>query len=84
MFASLPEAIQKLAEGAFEMFLSDPNHRSLRKKTLKDSSASSHIPGSESVRVTLSYRAIFIVDPVSNINVWYWIGNQSDYDKFIG
>jgi hypothetical protein len=78
----LPEAIVKLAERAFEVFLRDPLAPALHNHELEDSGKGQHRSGSRSVYVNLRYRAIYVVD--DNVNVWYWIGSHEDYNNFTG
>lgn len=78
----LPAHIQELAQAAFELFLEDPSHTSLRHHALKDTDKGRHRAGSFSVSITMRYRAIYVRD--GETNVWYWIGSHSDYDRFTG
>jgi hypothetical protein len=71
-----------LAVAAFELFLEDPSHPSLRHHPLGDNKKGQHKSGSFSVSITLRYRAIYTKD--GDTNVWYWIGSHSDYNAFIG
>jgi hypothetical protein len=49
---------------------------------LKDTKKGEHVPDSVSISITMQYRAIFVV--VDGINVWYWIGSHSEYNRFTG
>ena len=80
----LPVEIQTLAEQAFELFLRDPAHPSLRNHELAATAKGRHKKGSRSVSITMKYRAIYLVDEQTSTNVWYWIGSHTDYDTFIG
>jgi hypothetical protein len=82
MFARLPEEIQGLANGAFEMFQENPAHNALRHHALGDNNRGKHRERSFSVSITMQYRAVYTRD--GDTNVWYWIGTHSDYDTFIG
>jgi hypothetical protein len=78
----LPEEIQELAEAAFDRFVEDPSHPSLRHHALKETKKGRHRSASFSVSITMQYRAIYARD--GDTNVWYWIGTHADYDAFIG
>jgi hypothetical protein len=82
MLAALPAHIQAAATAAFGMFLIDPQHPALRSHPLYPTKKGQHWPGSISVSVTISYRAIYVVR--NGVNLWYWIGSHADYDKFVG
>lgn len=71
-----------IVEAAYRKFLENPNHQSLHRKELHDTHRGQHRRGSWSVRVTLKYRAIYVLD--GDTNVWYWIGSHSDYNIFTG
>jgi len=80
--AALPKNVQELAQRAYELFLANPQHPTLRLHRLEDNRQGSHQPHSFSVSVTRIYRAIYVVDGPTN--VWYWIGTHADYDHFTG
>jgi hypothetical protein len=82
LFDALPAEIQQAAVAAFGMFLLNPQHPALRTHELKPTKKGQHLPGSVSVSITLSYRAIYVVN--NGVNVWYWIGTHADYDRLIG
>ena len=82
LFSRLPETIQQAALDAFEQFLLNPMHPSLRPHELKDGGRGKHQVASRSVSITNSYRAIYVVD--GTVNVWYWIGSHSDYNTITG
>lgn len=81
---ALPVFAQVLAQAAYEEFVRNPNHPSLRWHKLEDRKASSHKPDSYSVSVSRSYRAIYYIDAGTGTNVWYWIGTHGDYDTYTG
>ncbi len=81
-FQRLPSQIQEVARAAFEAFLLNPNHPSLRLHSLTASHRAKHVSGSFSVSITMKYRAIFVV--YKNENVWYWIGTHAEYNHFTG
>lgn len=80
--ARLPPHIQRAAQQAFEAFVANPRHPALNDHPLGDTSRGRHRIGSRSVRVTRSYRAIYVIDGPTT--VWYWIGSHEDYNNFIG
>ncbi len=82
MFEALSPALQRNANAAFQMFLENPDHPSLRRHQLQDTHRGRHRSGSWSVSINLQYRAIYVVD--GDTNVWYWIGSHSDYNALTG
>ena len=82
MLQGLPPQVQKQSQGAFELFLTNPSHPSLRWHRLKDNDKGSHRDGTISVSVNMQYRSLYLED--ANENVWYWIGTKADHDVFTG
>jgi hypothetical protein len=82
LFGRLPDHVQQLAVAAFELFLEDPSHPSLRHHPLGDNKKGQHRSGSFSVSINLRYRAIYVRD--GDTDVWYWVGSHSDYNAFTG
>jgi hypothetical protein len=82
MFERLPQQIQQIAEGAFQLFVQDAEHPSLCAHALDDTKRGRHRAGSVSVSITRRYRAIYVVD--GGVNIWYWIGSHADYDNYTG
>lgn len=82
MLQALPAEIQYLTQLAFEQFVIDPSHRSLRHHELRSTRRANHREGSCSVSITRFYRAIYIKD--GQTNVWYWVGSHADYNAFTG
>lgn len=72
---SLPKEIQKKARASYKMWRDNPAHPSLHFKRVKDNKPV------YSVRVTLDYRAIGLLE--EDTVTWFWIGKHSDYDKFL-
>ncbi len=70
LFAELPDEIQKLARGNYELLIADPKHPSLHFKK---------VGPYWSVRIGLGYRALGT--PVGDGILWVWIGTHADYDK---
>lgn len=82
LFGRLPARIQVLARQKFQLFLTDPAHRSLRVHRLQDTSRPGVVDDSFSVSINMQYRAIYCV--VGDTNVWYWIGSHAEYDTLLG
>jgi hypothetical protein len=71
----LPHAVQDRARRAYEVFLKDPRHPSLRFKRVH---ADQPI---FSVRITLDHRALGILEGEDMI--WFWIGSHADYERML-
>jgi len=74
-FAELPADVRKQARQAYQLFIENPHHPSLRFKS---------IPPTRpifSVRIGLNYRAVGIRE--GDDIIWYWIGSHAEYDKLI-
>jgi hypothetical protein len=82
LFAGLPDHVQAASRAAYRQFVLDPATPSLRYHELAKSHRGQHRDGSRSVSVTLRYRAIYYKE--GDVNIWYWIGTHSDYDRFTG
>ena len=85
----LPSHIQDRFESLFQAFQNDPNDPVLQTEPLHDSRKGKHRNGSRSVRITLRYRAIYVIDRGEDGTEeeqysWYWIGSREDYGSFIG
>ncbi|MBX3036465.1 MAG: hypothetical protein KF758_06095 [Anaerolineales bacterium] len=74
-FAELPVDVRKQARQAYRLFINNPNHPSLRFKSIHSTRPI------YSVRIGRSYRAVGILE--ENDIIWYWIGSHADYDKLI-
>jgi len=74
-FAELPADVQKQARQAYRLFRENPQHPSLRFKSIHPSRPI------YSVRISMDYRAIGIRNDSDMI--WYWIGSHAEYDKLI-
>lgn len=72
-FSELPADVRKQARQAYRLFMENPNHPSLRFKSIHPTRPI------YSVRIGLNYRAVGIRDGQDII--WYWIGSHADYDK---
>ena len=71
-FENLPEPIQKLSKGNFELLKTNPLHPSLHFKK---------IGKLWSVRVGMNHRALAIEDDEDFI--WVWIGAHDEYEQMI-
>ncbi len=78
----LPKTIRRIVDAQFEQFLKYMYHPSLNNESIEDNKRGRHRNGSRSVRITLRYRALYVVD--GDMNVWYWVGSHEDYNDFIG
>jgi hypothetical protein len=72
-FDALPAEVQKLATRNFELLKQNPQHPSLRFKS---------VGKFRSVRVGLHYRALGVA--VGDDVQWFWIGSHAEYDKLVG
>ena len=72
-FVSLPMTIQRSARLAYKLFLSDPQHPSLRFKKLAG------YDDLWSVRITGGYRAIGRWR--GDVILWFFIGSHANYQK---
>ncbi len=74
MYRSLDKTIQRRAKKAYHLWAENPFHPSLRFKCIN---AEESI---WSVRITLGYRAIGILE--DDTVIWFWIGGHDDYERF--
>jgi len=71
-YAKLPRNVQRLADSNFALLKDNPNHPSLRLKTIGDL---------WSVRIGLHYRALAV--EAEDGLIWFWIGSHAAYDNMI-
>jgi len=71
----LPRQIQRQARDAYELFLQNPNHPSLRFKLVHPRKAI------YSVRISRAYRALGVCE--DDVVIWFWIGSHDDYERLI-
>ncbi len=71
----LPSHVRQQARDAYRFFASNPNHPSLDFKQV------SRRRPVYSVRVSIDYRALGVVDEEEI--VWFWIGPHHEYDKLL-
>lgn len=74
-YRELPEAVREAARKAYRLFRENPNHPSLQFKKIH---AREPI---YSVRVTLGYRALALVE--NDDVTWFWIGSHADYERLL-
>jgi hypothetical protein len=67
--------VQKQAHAAYDLFVRDPRHPSLRFKQINQD------PPIYSAHVGIGYRAVGVFD--GDTIVWYWIGTHAEYDQLI-
>ena len=70
---SLPDHIRQPARKAFFLWKQSPVHSSLHFTCVNQEERV------WSVRITLGYRALGIVD--GDTVMWFWIGNHQDYER---
>lgn len=74
-YRELPEPAREAARKAYRLFQENPNHPSLQFKKIH---ARQPI---YSVRITLGYRALALVE--NDDVTWFWIGSHADYDRLL-
>jgi hypothetical protein len=74
-YRELPEPVRVAARKAYQLFRQNPSHPSLQFKKIH---ATEPI---YSVRVTLGYRALALVE--NDDVTWFWIGSHADYDRLL-
>lgn len=70
----LEKDVRERARKAYRLWSENPFHPSLHFKCINTEEAL------WSVRVTLSYRAVGILE--DDTVTWFWIGNHDNYEKF--
>jgi len=74
-YRDLPSEIQDAARKAYRLFRENAGHPSLHFKRVHDRDPV------YSVRVTLGYRALGLVE--GDEVTWFWIGTHADYDRLL-
>ena len=74
-YRGLPDDIKERARAAYQRFQENPAHPGLRFKKIHETEPI------YSVRVTLNYRALGLLE--ADEIVWFWIGSHADYDRLI-
>ena len=73
-YRELPPEIKELARKAYGLFHDNPRHPSLQFKKVHEDSI-------DSVRVTLGYRALSLLEDEEV--TWFWIGTHAEYDRLL-
>jgi mRNA-degrading endonuclease RelE of RelBE toxin-antitoxin system len=73
-YKKLDETVRNRAKKAFVLWIENPFHPSLHFKCVNSEEEI------WSVRITLNYRALGILD--GDTVTWFWIGNHKDYEKY--
>jgi hypothetical protein len=74
-YGALPAEIRKQARDSHSLFVINPYHPSLHFKRIHSTRPI------YSVRVSLDYRAVGIVD--GDEITWFWIGSHAEYDELV-
>ncbi len=72
----MPANVRTAGKKAFRLWRRSPFHPSLHFKCIDTDE------NIWSVRVTIGYRAISVMD--DDAVTWFWIGNHDDYERFFG
>lgn len=75
-YASLNEPTRRAAQKAYRLWQENPYHPSLHFKCVNQEESI------WSVRVTLGYRAVGILE--GDTVTWFWMGSHDDYERFFG
>ena len=73
LYRELPESVRHAARGAYQQFMAHPQHPGLHFHRLFNDSRF------WSVRVTLNYRAVGILQ--DDTITWVWIGDHMAFDR---
>lgn len=74
-YEKLPQSVQQRAREAYELFVQDPSHSSLRFKRIHSSRQI------YSVRISRAVRALGVRE--NDSIVWFWIGSHAAYAKLV-
>ncbi len=74
-YRELPSEIREVARKAYRLFRENARHPSLQLKKVHDRDPI------YSVRVTLGYRALGLLD--DDEITWFWIGTHAGYDRLL-
>ena len=74
-FRDLPEPARDAARKAYRLFRENPGHPSQQFKKIHTREPI------YSVRVTLGYRAVGLLE--ADEILWFWIGSHADYDRLV-
>ena len=73
-YQTLDETLKNQAKKAYQLWISNPFHNSLRFKCINNKESI------WSVRITLGYRAVGILK--EDTVTWFWIGHHDEYERF--
>ncbi|MDD9855640.1 MAG: hypothetical protein OXU88_05615 [Gammaproteobacteria bacterium] len=73
--ANLPQPVKAHAKRRYALFMTNPNHPSLKFKAIR------RLPHVYSVRISDDYRALGVRK--RNEITWFWIGSHTDYTALI-
>lgn len=73
-YGKLDETVKRRAKRAFELWSENPFHPSLHFKCINSEE------NIWSVRITLNYRAIGVLD--GDTLTWFWIGSHKEYERY--
>jgi len=76
LYRKLDQDIRARTKKAYRLWIDDPFHPSLRFKCINQSE------NIWSVRVTLGYRALGVLD--EDTVTWFWVGSHDKYEQFFG
>lgn len=74
-YAGIPSAVRKHTKDAYKQFVKDPYYPSLHFKQIHSTRPIF------SVRITINYRAIGIIQGEDII--WFWVGSHAEYNKIL-
>ncbi|MEA1969008.1 MAG: hypothetical protein U9N77_12420 [Thermodesulfobacteriota bacterium] len=75
-YRKLDQSVKNQARKKYELWLENPFYPSLHFKCIHTTE------NIWSVRVTLNYRAVGVLD--GDTVTWFWIGKHDEYEKFFG
>jgi len=73
LYRELPADVREAARHAYQRFNADPSHPGLHFHRI------GAYPGTWSVRITRSYRAVGLLR--GDTITWFWIGNHEEFDR---
>ncbi len=80
-YATLDESLRNRARKAYELWLENPFHPSLRFKCINIQE------DIWSVRITRGYRAVGVAEKDAageKAITWFWVGKHDEYEQFFG
>lgn len=73
--SQLPASVRGQTSKAYQLWKSDPYHRSLQFKRVSQRQLI------YSVRISLNYRALGLLE--EDHIFWFWVGTHAEYDEFL-